>query len=271
MKRRHSTVRITLYTLLLQPLLGILTSASYLSLGWLEIARAYPPGQRLAWLTGLVCSAAYLCAGVLLVRRTTQARVLYGMTAVGAIAAYCALLPWTVALSAVPACAWTLAVLYGSPGTKYFVDSGATRRPAARDLVAKACLAGAAVLLYRGLVAGLTGGGADQIFDYAIPRITAVPLAALLLAAGIFLSAKGTRQWRTGITLGVTAAAIANTLVGFLPYSRFVAALPGGAVRPYQIPWPAAITMLFLLSVGASSFLKASRPARAPIDLPEYS
>ena len=271
MKRRHSTIRITLYALLLQPLLGILTSASYLALGWLEIAHAYPPGQRLAWLTGLVCSAAYLCAGILMVRRTRQARTLYGMTAVAAIAAYFALLPWTVATSAIPACAWTLAVLYGSTGAKYFADSCATQRPATRDILAKGCLAGAAALLYRGLVAGLTGGGADQIFDYAIPRITAVPLAALLLAAGIFLSAKRTRQWRTGITLGVTAAAIANALVGFLPYTRSVAALTGGAVRPYQIPWPAAVTMLFLLSVGASSFLKASRPARAPIDLPDYS
>ncbi|SDI70047.1 hypothetical protein SAMN04487926_12228 [Paraburkholderia steynii] len=271
MKRRHSTVRITLYALLLQSLLSILTSTSYLTLGWHETAHAYPPSQRVAWLIGLSCSAASLCAGVLMVRRTRQARTLYGTTAVGAIAAYLALLPWTVALSAVPACAWTLAVLYGSTGAKYFADSCASQRPAVRDILAKACLAGAAMLLYRGLVAALTGGGTDSVFAFSIPRITGVPIAALLLAAGILQSAKSTRYWRAGITLGVTAVAIVNTLLGFLPYSRFFAALPGGAGRAYQIPWTTAITVLFLLAVAASHFLQVSRPARAPIDLPDYS
>jgi hypothetical protein len=264
MKRRHSTVRITLYALLLQPLLSILTSASYLTLAWQDITHAYPPGQRVAWLIGLVSSAAYLCAGSLMVRRIGQARVLYGAAAVGSIAVYLALLPWTVALSAVPACAWTLAVLYGSTGAKYFADSCASQRPAARDLLPAVCLAAAAVLLYRGMVAALTAGGADQVFGFSIPRITGVPIAALLLAAGILQSAKATRHWRVGITLGVTAAAIANTLLGLLPYSRFFAALPGGVGRAYQIPWTTAITVLFILAVVASHFFCRCRGPRAP-------
>jgi uncharacterized membrane protein SirB2 len=271
MQQRHTSVRIAIYVLILQSVSSILALISYRSIGWRELNNLYTSSERAAWLVAALCSLIQIVAGLLMMRRKRWGRALYMTTAIVAIAFYFAVSPGALALSAVPACVAMLAVLCGRRGSRYFAEQPADQRIGARDVFSVACLIGAAALLYRAYVASFVGGGVDVFFQYKVPSLLDFPVSAVLLAAGLVLSPRESRRWRAGIALGVSAAAMANALIGYLPYWQPLANLPGAPAHVFSILWSGALMMVFFVIGIADQFIRGSRPPRATLNLPDFS
>ncbi|MDB0571801.1 hypothetical protein LBW59_13610 [Ralstonia solanacearum] len=269
--RRHTTVRIAIYALTLQAALSLVSVSTYLVGYWGEwgqVFAAYPTRQRWLWLASLLWSVAAFASGAALLRRRAWGRMLYASAAVVVVIAYFVLLPWPLALSAVPMLALTGGILLSRLGSRYLEDMPvASAVPGKRIVFANICLVLPAIVFtisFQSIVLRL-----GWMAELPRPSICLlVSFFSLVLAA--FASPKGTRAWRFGVGLAVPVVVIGATLLGYLPYApSFVQSL-GPGYREYFIDEGGNL-FLILFGILAVVVLRKSRvkPARQPLTWPD--
>ena len=275
--RRYTTVRIAIFSMILQSALSLVSFASFVRAyrhASASLYAAYPVAQRWLWLIALLWSLVTLISGLALLRGRGWGRVSYACAACLALLAYFIVAPWPLALCAVPVAAATTAVLFSRAGTHYLRDDAARHNAASgwRARFATLCFVLSSTLLYlTHLTMCTTAGWIVRVLP-GCPAWTTLIASAVLIAVGALLSQKGSRVWRSGVALMVFVVVDAFALLGYLPYAPALARYLGPAYRPYDMLWGVAIALTSIIGALALTMLQMSRVPRprAPLTMPDY-
>lgn len=275
--RRYTSVRIAIYSMILQSLVSLGSFATYVHAYWPKWAlldSTYPIAQRSLWLTALLWSAVSLVCGVAMLRGRAWGRMSYACGAILSLTVFFSVSPWALALSAVPIVALTIGVLYSRRGTQFLTDAAVhSATPNARARGAAICFALSIVLLYMTYVSMFTQTGwMHRRFPDNSP-LDFMEVSCVLLVAGTWASARGMRMWQCGVALMVFVVVTSSAFLGYLPYAPVLAHYLGPAYRSYALPWSLVNFSLIIVGAVATVMLRLNRPARPskePLVMPDY-
>ncbi|WP_431825650.1 hypothetical protein [Burkholderia sp. F1] len=277
--KRNTTLYVMILASILQSTMSLVSLASYAGVFWRDwaaLATTYSVQQRSAWGVAALWSMTTLVASIAALRGRAWGRKLYASGAAVAGTAWFALLPWTLASSAVPPIVATIAALYSKAGDRHLNATRGDARQGLRSLATRVLFVASIALLYSTYLGMFLGNGwMDAQFGDRAPQFHFLVSLALLVAATL-VAPRGARAWHCGVALMVFVVAITAALIGFVPYTASLARYLGPAFRPYEMEWGAAnfgVTVVAIIAWLLLVFARRRRNKTPPPhgDLPDFA
>lgn len=269
MMKRNTTLYVMILASVLQSTMSLVSFASYANVFWRDwaaLATTYSVQQRSAWGVAALWSITSLVAGTAALRQCAWGRRLYASGAAVTITAWFALLPWTLASSAVPPIVATIAALYSNAGGEHLNTTREHASQELRSLAATVLFVASIALLYSTYLGMFLGNGWMYAqFGGQAPMFYFLASLVLLVTATL-VAPRGARAWRCGTALMVFVVAIAAALIGFVPYTASLARYLGPAFRPYEMKWGPAIFGVTVVAIVAWLLLLFAQGRRGPQD-----